>query len=1242
MSRSWSLSTLVCVSAGLSLVGQSGLQAQAAPKEIKPHAGMMRFPDVSATHIAFVYATQVWVVPREGGLAVPVANPPGSIVFPRFSPDGKTLAVSANYEGNRDLYTIPVEGGIPTRLTFHPNPDTLCDWTNDGRLIFNTNGYAGLARQQQLFTVSMKGGMPNRLAVPYGEDAALSPDGRWLTYTPHSTVNRTWKRYRGGMATDIWLFDLQEKKSKKLTDWEGTDATPMWHGSHVYYLTDNGPEHRLNIWRYDTKSGRREPVTKFTDFDVRWPAMGPGPRGGGEIVFLYGSELRLLDLPTNKWRAVEVRIPGDRPTMRPKTIDTTRFATNYNVSPTGKRAVIEARGDIWTAPVKDGVPRNLTRTSGVAERDPSWSPDGRWIAYFADKTGEYELYILQSDGRGETKQLTKDGKTFRYTPKWSPDSKKILFTDKSGALYLHTIATGQTKLIDTDPQGNPISAEWSPDGRWLTYAKNVNQVMSTIWIANVETGEKKQVTSGMFPDSSPVFDRKGDYLYFVSSRSFRPTYEDLGTTWVYAGTQVILAAPLRPDVASPYLPKSEEETWKDETKKVEGTADAPKNPLALLLDPNATLPIVAADDADPISGDWTGTVAGSPQGDLQVKMTLTLGANNAVTGSIDAGMGAATIVGKFDPATKSVEFTIAIPNGPTIPMKGTINGATLMASGEVMGVTITLKADRIKAAVPKPAPQAGNSGASGARPEAAPVKVNIEFTDFESRVIPLPVRPGQFGRLAVNNRGHLLFARLAAPGAEEGAGLKLFDINDQKKEEKAVAPGAFAFEITPDGSKLLILRGNSATIQDAAAGATGEAVVTAGMTATIDPQEEWKQIFHDAWRVQRDFFYDPYMHGVNWNAVRDQYAKLLNDLSSREDLSFLIGEMIGELNAGHAYYFGGDTKPEPTVSVGLLGADFELTNGAYRISRIYKGGVWDVDARGPLSQPGVKVKEGDYLLAVNGLPIDTTKDIYAAFQGMADKVVTLTVSEKPKPDSSAREIPVQLLGNETTLRYRAWIERNRAYVEKMSGGKVGYIYVPNTGRDGQTDLFRQFVGQSRKEALIIDERWNGGGQIPTRFIELLNRPATNYFAIRDGQDWMWPPDSHQGPKCMLINGLAGSGGDAFPWYFRQSKLGKLIGTRTWGGLIGISGYPPLVDGATTTAPMFAFYKKDGTWGVEGHGVDPDIEVLDDPALMVNGGDPQLDAAIKLMLDEIKRNPYTPPKRPPYADRSKMGLPDKDK
>ena len=1195
--------------------------AQTDAPATKPHAGMMRYPAVSATQIAFVYAGKIWLAPRQGGMAVPCANPTGSAVFPRFNPDGKTLAFTGNYDGNADVYTIGIEGGNPFRVTHHPGADVLYGWMPEGKLIFGNRDFNGIRSTVRLLSVPATGGMPTPLPIPYGEQAAVSADGKYLAYTPMSVDTRTWKRYRGGWAQDIWLFDLTDKSAKKITDWEGTDTLPMWSGDTIYYLSDNGPEHRLNLWRYATKSGKREQITKFTDYDVKWPSIG-----GGAIVFQYGSELRLLDIASGQSHAVEIRVPGDKPGIRLRMADAVKNIEGFSISPSGKRVAVEGRGDLWTAPAKDGTPRNMTRTSGAHERDPSWSPDGRWIAYISDATGENEIYLTQSDGKGETKQITKNGKTFRYLRGWSPDSKYLLFSDPTGALYALTAANGEAKLLDTNPTGGAMGGNWSPDSRFIVYNKQSDpRAQQTLWIYDMQGGEKRQVTSGVFNDSSPVFDRKGEYLFFSSNRVFnRPLYDDQGNSWVYNGTQTLVALPLRADIVSPYAPKSDEETFSGEKKD-----ETPK----------PTTPAPAAKGAtvdDGVSGQWNGTASPGPQGDIAVRMTLQSGAGNAITGTIDAtGIGSGTLTGTFDPATKDISLTLMVPGLPPLTLRGKVTGGQMTVSGNAQNQTITLTATRAGSSAPPAA-----ADASAPKPDVkAAVKVTIDFDNFESRAFALPVRPGNLGGLGVNSQNQLLFVRSTPEG---GSDIKLFDLTDLKREEKMVAPGANGYDLTPDGKKLLVLGGDAPKIQDASAGATGEPVVTAGMNVMIDPPAEWREIFDEAWRIERDFFYDPNMHGVNWKAIHDQYAKMLPDCNSRGDVGFVISEMISELNVGHAYYGGGDIPAEPSVSVGLLGADFALESGAYRIAKIYRGAAWDTDAIGPLSQPGVKVKEGDYLLAVNGVPLDAKQDPWAAFIGMADKNVTLTVSAKPAMDKDARDVVVRLLGSEAPLRYRAWIEKNRAYVDKVTGGKVGYVYVPDTGVNGQNDLVRQLIGQTAKDALIVDERWNGGGQIPTRFIELLNRPVTNYWAIRDGNGvFPWPPDSNYGPKCMLINGSAGSGGDAFPWYFKQAGLGKLIGMRTWGGLIGIGGYPALVDGASVTAPSFAFFKKDGTWGIEGHGVDPDITVIDDPSKMQNGADPQLEAGIKQMIEELKTKTFVLPKRPPYPDKSGMGIPKKD-
>ncbi|MCA9291490.1 MAG: PDZ domain-containing protein [Phycisphaerales bacterium] len=1220
--------------------------------DVSPPAGMMRYADVSATHIVFAYANDLWIVPREGGAASPLASPPGAEQFPRFSADGKTIAFMGNYDGGRDLYTIAVDGGAPTRVTHHPSGETLCDWTPDGDLLFSSAGLSGLGRMPRLFTVPTGGGLPEALPVPYGAAGAISDDGTWLAYTPHSRDARTWKRYRGGMATDIWLFNLKTNESRRMTDWEGTDTQPMWHGSKVYYLSDDGPAHRLNIWSYDTRTKRRKQVTDYSDFDVKWPAIGPGPRGKGEIIFENGVSLHLLDLGTEKISEVEITVPGDRRAVRSKLTDVRGQIMGWGISSTGQRAAVEARGDIWTLPAENGVPRNLTATDGTAERSPAWSPDGRWIAYFSDATGEYELYVTQSDGKGETRQLTDDGGPFKMGCMWSPDSKHILYLDKTGTGFLVNLESGERTEVDRDPVAaeNTTPPSFSQDSRWIAYAKtDPDSFQSRIWIYNVETGEKRAVTSDMMGPRTPVFDRKGDYLFYQATLNFSPTYSTVDNSFIYDDSTVLLAVPLRADVEYPWTPKVDEEKWKDEKKADDEKADGDKKGDDEKAGDDTKGDDEGDDDAkggdergpaghaDAVSGTWNGSVEVPEMGQLDFSLTLTLAEDNSVSGTLSSMMFSGDVSGSWNPGSKKLALSVSIADGPTVEFDLTVDGESLSGTATADGEAVAISATR---AAPDTDADDGEDGSGdtakgrkGKKDKDKPVV--IEFDGFESRAFRLPVPPGTFGQMAVNDKNQLIYSR-------RGSGIKLFDLKDDAKAEKNVGGGG-GFDLSADGKKLLIARGRGAAIQNAGAGGSAKDVSTSGMMARIDPHDEWRQIFHDVWLLFRDFFYVDNMHGVDWTAMRDHYAPMVDHCVSRDDLNFVIGEFIAELNCGHSYRGGGDNDDDQSfMSVGMLGCDFELVDGAYRIARIHEGAPWDADARGPLSVPGLKVAAGDYILAVNGTPIDVDQDPWAAFIGTAGRPTTLTVSAKPEMDDDAREIIVEPIGNEGGLRYRAWIESNRKRVEELSDGAVGYIYVPDTGVNGQNDLFRQFYGQIGRKALIIDERWNGGGQIPTRFIELLNRPRTNYWARRDGKDWGWPPDSHQGPKCMLINGLAGSGGDMFPWLFKRAGLGKLIGTRTWGGLVGISGNPPLIDGGFIRVPTFGFYETDGTWGIEGHGVDPDIEVIDDPAKMVDGGDPQLEAAVNLMLDEIRKHPYTRPKRPADPDRSGMGVLDKDK
>lgn len=1226
-----------------------GVASWGAIGQVSPHAGMLRYPDVSATHIVFSYANDLWVVAREGGEARPLASPAGQELFPRFSPDGMSVAFVGNYLGDRDVYVSSLSGGSPTRITHHPSTEVLCDWTAQDQLLWQTTGFAFRTRQTQLFVAGPKGGMPTMLPVPYGTNGSISPDGEWLAYTPHSTDTRTWKRYRGGMATDVWLFNLKDFSSKQITEWEGTDTQPMWspRGDKVFYVSDQGDEHRLNVWSYDVASGERKQLTRFSEFDVKWPAMGPGATGRGEIVFQYGKDLYLYDINAGTSRAVAISIPGARPKLMTQQVDASKFMNRgaVSISPSAKRVAVEARGDIWSLPAEHGTPRNLTRTDGVAERDPAWSPDGKWISYWSDATGEYQLYITQSDGKGETKKLTDLGDRFRFGVSWSPDSKKLTYFDNSATLYLLDVESGEVKTIDKDPwswDGTDGSVSWSHDSRWIAYDRASDEsLISQVWVYSVEDDAKHALTAAYFNATSPAFDRKGEYLFYRSNQSYSPMYGELGTEFLYAGTEVLLAVPLKNDKASPWAPKSDEEAW-DKDKKDD--ADEKKDGE----DKKENGKKEAAPD-DGVSGSWEGSVTGGeplPPGGAPYTMIITMSADHKVSGSFVLAIGTASVDGTFDPASKAISAKLTIDSGGSATMTATISGETIKGtiSAPEMNFEGSFEGKRTS--------KGGEKGAAGDKKDGdakAKEKVEIDLEGFEARAMRLPIKPGNFGRLAVNDKNDLIYVRRSARGQEGPPSIKLFSLKDDKKEEKTVTGGAGGFDITPDGKKLLIMQGSTPAILDASSGATAKQVSNDPMLTSVDPRAEWKQVFTDAWRIQRDYFYEPTLHGVDWPKIRAQYEQMLVDASSREDLSYIIAEMISELNVGHAYYQGGDTESTPSVNVGLLGCDFALENGAYRITKIYRGADWDSDAVGPLSEPGVSASQGQYLLAVNGIAVDTSKDPWAAFVGLGGKTVTITLSENPERDDKAKDLVVTLLTNDGNLRYRDWIEARRRYVEERTGGKAGYIYVPSTGVDGQNDLVRQYYAQNGKPALIIDDRWNSGGQIPTRFIELLNRPATNYWALRHANDFPWPPDGHNGPKCMLVNGLAGSGGDAFPYYFRAAGLGKLIGMRTWGGLVGISGNPGLIDGQGITVPTFGFWELDGTWGVEGHGVDPDIVVVDDPALMAVGspkrtgiGDPQLDAAIDHILKELETNPHRQPARPTSPNRSGMGLDPKDR
>lgn len=1084
----------------LALVG-SMLAPQTASAQID--ARMLRQPAVSATQIAFVYGGDVWIMPKSGGPASRLTTAKGEESFPKFSPDGSLVAFTGDYDGNQDVYVMPAAGGEPTRVTYHPSADRVAAWYPDGKSLLIASGRTSESgRYNKLFKVSKDGGLPVALPVPYGEFASFTPDGNTIAYLPEAVDARTWKRYRGGWAPDIWTYNLVTGVAKNITNDNASDAQPMWHGSTLYFQSDRARNMRANLWAWDSVKDTFRQVTQFADFDIKYPSAGPS-----DIVFQAGSRMYLFDIATEKTKEVNVQLVTDKSTLLPREQNVGTEISDFGISPTGMRAVFGAHGDVFTVPAEHGVVYDLTNTSSSAERTPTWSPDGKSVAYWSDKTGEYQLTIRNADGTGDERTVTKLGPGFRYTPYWSPDSKKIAFIDQAARIQIADVASGQVTQVDKalgwlHGQCAAFTPSWSADSRWLTYNRDMPNNNTAIFIFDVRTSTRHQVTSGYFSDADPVFDPDGKYLYFTSGRSLTPSYSDLDNSWIYANSTRIVAVPLRKDIPAVLAPRNDME-------------NAPTQPPATAVKP---------------------TAAGAPEG------------------------GAAT--------------------------------------------TAT--------AAPKPVKE-----------------VVIDFDNFERRAEVLPPEAGNYRNLSAVS-GKVIYLRATRTGASGGpTPVVAFDLHE--RTEKNVTDNAQAFAISTDGKKMLATNANRWYIIDVKpAQKLEKPLATQSMSMVIEPQAEWHQMFNDAWRIERDYFYDPGMHGVNWNAMRTRYGALMDDAVSRWDVSFVLGELIGELNSSHTYVQGGQTESAPRRDVGLLGADYALENGAYRITKIIDGGAWDSEVRSPLLEPGINIAVGDYLLAVNGRPVDVRKEPAAAFVGLANETVAITVSSTPSMNG-ARVVLVKTLGSEARLRNLAWIESSRKRVDEASKGRIGYVYVPNTGRDGQTELVRQYRAQVDKEGMIIDDRFNAGGQIPDRFVELLNRPIINYWKTRDGVDQQTPPVANNGPKAMLINGWSGSGGDAFPYYFKQAGLGPLIGKRTWGGLIGISGTPALVDGGAVTAPSFGIFSTTGEWIIESHGVEPDIEVVDDPALMAKGVDPQLERAITEVMTAVDKAPKRAP-APAYPKR----------
>lgn len=1059
-------------------------------------ARMFRHPDVSMTHITFVYAGDIWVVSKRGGTANRLSSPNGQENFPKFSPDGKTIAFTAKYDGNWDVYTIPTAGGVPQRLTSHGGFDQVMDWHPDGdKILFSSSRESGRQRFTQLYEIAKTGGVASKLALPYGTLATYSPDGGKLAFNFKSRINRTWKRYKGGWAPDMWTYDLATNTSTNFTNNPASDEFPMWAESQIFYLSDAGPNSRYNLWVYDEAGSSNTQLTTNSGFDIHFPSIGPK-----EIVYEAEGKLFLMDIVSKESREVRVSVVTDQISLAKKQVSVAQYQSWYDVSPDGKRLIVSARGDVFSVPAEEGITRNFTQSDGANDRTPAWSPDGKKVAYWSDASGEYQLQLYDVE-MGTTAEVTNYTSGFKYQLFWSPDSKKLAFVNQAMEINYFNATTRETIKIDKGlfmMHGNlsNFTFSWSSDSKWLAYANDDKNRNSSIYLFNLVNGTSQRVTSEFYSDFSPTFDPDNKYLFFLTNRDVSPVYSDFDNTFIYPNSTMVAAVPLTKSIASPLAPKSDE---------VEIEKEEPKE----------------------------------------------------------------------EPSSKNKKK----------------------------------KKDEDE------------------KPKTESLKIDLD--GFETRIVLLPLDAGNyFGLEAVS--GKVVFQQGANSGSgDNSAAIKYFDL--EERETNTIIGKANGFEISSNGKKIAISSGGKTTVVDIASDQKmDKATDLSNMVMTVDPKKEWKQIFKDTWRLERDYFYDKDMHGLDWEAVGKQYEALVDQSVTRWDVNFVLGELIGELNASHTYRGGGDTETTKNVNVGYLGVDWEATDGAYRIERIVRGAPWDAEVRSPLDVPGVNINAGDYILEVNGTPLSTSAEPYAGFQGLAGKTIELTVNGIPSKVGS-RKVLVETLRSENRLRHLEWIEGNRKAVEEGTNGRVGYIYVRSTGVDGQNELMRQFAAQFHKDGLIIDERFNSGGQIPDRFIEMLNRKALAYWAVRDGETWQWPPSANFGPKAMLINGWSGSGGDAFPDYFKKSGLGPLIGTRTWGGLIGISGAPGLIDGGGVTVPSFRMYDPDGEWFKEGYGVDPDIEVKENPGELSQGTDGQLVRAIEWINQELQ-NYQGKPARPAKEDR----------
>jgi tricorn protease len=1090
-------------------------------------------PATDGTQVAFVYAGDLWAARLDGSGVRRLTTDDGLESNPAFSPDGALIAFSAQYEGNTDVYVVPAVGGVPKRLTWHPGSDIVQGFTPDGKAVTFTSARTVFTnRHTRLFTVPLDGGFETELPVPHASRAAWSPDGRRIAYNPLAPAFLQWKHYRGGRVSRIWLYSTGSHAIEKIvqpTD-RANDADPMWVGDKVFFRSDRTGE--FNIFAYDTRARSLSQVTRHEDFPVLSASAG-----GGKIVYEQAGRLHLLDPASGTSRRLSFAAPADLRETRARFVKGARYIRNSDISPSGARAVFEFRGEIVTVPGEKGDVRNLTNTTGAHERCPAWSPDGKQIAYFSDRSDEYALHLAPQDGSAEPRAIALSGAGFYSRTAWSPDSQKIAFEDNSQSIFWLDVKSGTAKKVASVNTYSPIddvSFSWSPDSKWIAYTLDTRPLARSLFLYSLDQDKSFEVTDGLSAVSDPVFDRGGKYLYFFGSTNegpvrdwFAQSSEDM------RATRAIYMLVLRKDLPSPLAKESDEEKGAEKQDDEKKDAEKKEGPGA-------------------------------------------------------SGLG---------PGDKTKDSKPQAPES--------------------------------KPQAPKPAsPKRPEEPATKAGPKPVDFKVDTEGMEF--RILDLPVPPGDYRNLQVGTTGQVYFLKTV----DAKTSLQRFELTSRKTDP--FLADADDFTVSADGKKLLYRTRTSWSIVattkkvEPSEGRIG----TDSIEVKIDPRAEWTQIFDEAWRINRDYFYAPNMHGVDWQAAREKYAAFLPHVATRTDLNRVLQWMSSELAVGHHNVGGGDALAEPkTVPGGLLGADYEIANGRYRLKKVYGGLNWNPQLRSPLTEPGVNARAGEYLLAVGGRDLRPPANVHAPFENTAGKIVSITIG--PNPDGTgSRVVQVVPVESESALRNRDWVEGNLRKVDRATGGRVAYVYVPNTTTLGHTYFKRYFYPQAHKEALIVDERFNGGGAIADYYIDIMRRPLVSYWAMRYGDDLKTPAASIQGPKAMIIDETAGSGGDLLPWMFRKYNIGPLIGQRTWGGLVGTLGFPVLMDGGGITAPNLAFWTPEDGWTVENEGVGPDIEVEQTPADVIAGRDPQLEKAIAVVMDELKKNPQAKPKRPQYPVKGK--------